>query len=79
MDIDSSKEIYEGLKELETNSSVRVVVIQGNKKFFSPGADIKELNNLKVESARSKGLFDFFDKIKIPKSRIYLLEGTCLK
>ena len=64
LDIETSKEIYEGLKELEMNSSVRVILIQGNKKFFSPGADIKELSNLNTESAKSKGLFNFFDKIK---------------
>ena len=64
LDIDTSENIYKGLKELETNSSVRVILVQGNKKFFSPGADIKELNNLNSESAKSKGLFNFFDKIK---------------
>ena len=46
------------------NSSIRVILIQGNQKFFSPGADIKELSNLNTESAKSKGLFNFFDKIK---------------
>ena len=64
LNIEASKEIYEGLKELEMNSSVRVILIKGNKKIFSPGADIKELNNLSEESAKSKGLFNFFDKIK---------------
>ena len=64
LNVETSKEIYEGLKELETNSSIRVVLIQGNQKFFSPGADIKELSNLNTESAKSKGLFNFFDKIK---------------
>jgi len=64
LNIEASKEIYEGLKELEMNSSVRVILIQGNEKIFSPGADIKELNNLSEESAKSEGLFNFFDKIK---------------
>ena len=64
LNIDISKEIYEGLKELEMNSFVRIILIQGNKKNFSPGADIKELSNLNTESAKLKGLFDFFDKIK---------------
>ena len=64
LNIEASKEIYEGLKELEMNSSIRVILIQGNQKFFSPGADIKELSNLNAESAKSKGLFNFFDKIK---------------
>ena len=64
LSIETSREIYEGLKELEMDSSVRVILIQGNQKIFSPGADIKELNDLNAESAKSKGLFNFFDKIK---------------
>ncbi len=64
LDIETSKEIYEGLRELEMNSSIRVILIKGNHRFFSLGADIKELNNLDAESAKSKGLFSFFDKIK---------------
>ena len=64
LNIETSEEIYKGLKELEMNSSIRVILIQGNQKFFSPGADIKELKDLNAESARSKGLFNFFDKIK---------------
>ena len=64
LDIETSKEIYKGLKELEMISSVRVILIQGNQKKFSPGADIKELNNLNTDLAKSKGLFNFFDKIK---------------
>ena len=64
LDIETSREIYEGLKELEMNSSIRVILVQGNEKFFSPGADIMELSNLNTESAGSKGLFNFFDKIK---------------
>ena len=69
LNIETSKEIYEGLKELEQNSSIKAVLVSGNEKFFSPGADIKELSNLDSESAKSKGLFNFFDKIneiKIP-------------
>ena len=64
LSLETSKEIYEGLKELEMNSSIRVILIQGNRKFFSPGTDIKELSELNTESAKSKGLFNFFDKIK---------------
>jgi enoyl-CoA hydratase len=64
LNIETSREIYEGLKELEMNSSIRAILIQGNQKFFSPGADLKELKDLDEESARSKGLFNFFDRIK---------------
>jgi enoyl-CoA hydratase/carnithine racemase len=64
LNIETTREIYEGLKELEMISSVRVILIQGNQEYFSPGADIKELSNLNTNSAHSKGLFNFFDKIK---------------
>ena len=64
LDIETTKEIYDGLKELELISSVRVILIQGNQKYFSPGADIKELNQLDLKSAKSKDLFVFLDKIK---------------
>ena len=64
LNIETSREIYEGLKELEMNSSIKVILIQGNKKFFSSGADIKELKSLNTESAKLKNLFHFFDKIK---------------
>ncbi len=64
LNIETSREIYEGLKELEMNSSIRAILIQGNQKFFSPGADLIELKDLDEESARLKGLFNFFDRIK---------------
>ena len=61
------------------NSSTRVILIQGNQKFFSPGADIKELNNLNSESAKSKNLFGFFDKInEINIPIIAAVEGYAL-
>ena len=34
LNIETSKEIYEGLRELEMNSSIRVILVQGNQKFF---------------------------------------------
>jgi enoyl-CoA hydratase len=79
LDIETSKEIYEGLKELEENLSIRAVLILGNEKLFSPGADIKELSNLDSRSAKSKGLFNFFDKIKEIKIPILAaVEGYAL-
>ena len=69
LDIKTSKEIYEGLKELELNQTIKVILIKGNPKIFSPGADINELKQLDAATAKAKGLFSFFDKIeeiKIP-------------
>jgi|TARA_B110000259_G_C13924216_1_gene366082 enoyl-CoA hydratase/carnithine racemase len=79
LNIETSKEIYEGLKELEINSSIRVILVFGNQKFFSPGADIKELNQLNSNSAKINGLFNFFDKIKeIKIPLIAAVEGYAL-
>ena len=79
LDIKTSEEIYEGLKELEQNQVVRIILICGNQKFFSPGADIKELSKLNSISAKSKGLFNFFDKIKEIKIPIIAaVEGYAL-
>ena len=79
LNIETSKEIFEGLRELEKNSTIRVILIQGNQKNFSSGADIKELNNLNTESAQSKGLFNFFDKInKINIPIVAAVEGYAL-
>ena len=79
LDLETSKEIYEGFKELELDSSVSVILIQGNQKFFSPGADIKELSQLDSNSAETKGLFNFFDKIKEIKIPIIAaVEGYAL-
>ena len=79
MDIKTSEEIYEGLKELEHDQTVRVIVIYGNQNFFSPGADIKELSQLDSSSAKNKGLFKFFDRIKEIKIPIIAaVEGYAL-
>ena len=54
-------------------------MIQGNEKIFSPGADIKELVQLDSTSAKAKGLFNFFDKIKEIKIPIIAaVEGFAL-
>ena len=79
LNIEISQEIYEGLRELELNHTVRVILIHGNQKFFSPGADIKELNQLNSTSAKSNGLFNFLDKIKEIKIPIIAaVEGYAL-
>ena len=79
LDVETSREIYEGLKELEQKSHIRAILILGNKKFFSPGADIKELKSLDSKSAKSKGLFNYFDKIREIKIPILAaVEGYAL-
>ena len=79
LDIETSKEIYESMVEFGNNNSINCIVIEGNSKIFSPGADIKELNVFDSNSAKSKELFKYFDKIeeiKIPI--IATIEGYAL-
>ena len=79
LNIKTSKEIYEGLKELELNQAIKVILIQGNQEIFSPGADINELKQLDSDSAEAKGLFNFFDRIKEIKIPIIAaVEGFAL-
>ena len=79
LDIETSKEIYESLVEFDNNNSINCIVIEGNSKIFSPGADIKELNELNSNSAKSKELFKYFDKIEEIKLPIIAsIEGYAL-
>mgnify|MGYP001284059526 CR=1 FL=1 len=79
LDIKTSLEIYQGLKKLENDNGIRCLAITGNKKFFSPGADIKELDKLNSKSAKLKKLFYNFDNIsKIKLPLISLVEGHAL-
>ncbi|MAJ58010.1 MAG: hypothetical protein CMI74_08140 [Candidatus Pelagibacter sp.] len=79
LDIETSKEIYESLVEFDNNNSINCIVIEGNSKIFSPGADIKELNELNSSSAKSKELFKYFDQIEEIKLPIIAsIEGYAL-
>ena len=79
LNLETSKEIYEGLKELAIIPSIRIILIKGNQKEFSRGADIKELSDLSAESAKSVKLFNFFDKIKeINIPIVAIVEGYAL-
>ena len=69
LDSSISKEIFEAMNELQNLNKVHVILLFGNKKFFSPGADINELKAHDKSSAEDKQLFSYFDKIleiKIP-------------
>ena len=79
LDIETSREIYESMVEFDNNNSINCIVIEGNSKIFSPGADIKELNELNSSSAKSKELFKYFDKIEEIKLPIIAsIEGYAL-
>ena len=79
LDIETSKEILQALQNFDQDNSIKCIAIEGNQKLFSPGADIKELQNLTKNKAVAQKLFDAFDEIyNIKKPVIALVEGYAL-
>ena len=54
LNIETSYEIFKALAELENDNKIRCIIILGDKKIFSSGADIKELKELGSISAKKK-------------------------
>ncbi|MFZ9876755.1 MAG: enoyl-CoA hydratase-related protein, partial [Candidatus Nanopelagicales bacterium] len=63
LNIETSKEILQALKNFDQDNSIKCIAIEGNQKLFSPGADIKELQSLNQNTAIEKKLFTAFDEI----------------
>jgi enoyl-CoA hydratase len=79
LNIETSKEILQALTNFDQDNTVKCIAIEGNEKLFSPGADIKELQNLTKNKAAEQKLFDAFDEIyNIKKPVIALVEGYAL-
>jgi enoyl-CoA hydratase len=76
------KEISSVLDEIEPNEEIRVVVIHGEGRFFSAGADIKEFTEVQSEEEFSKlgeygqNLFERMEKF--PKPIIAAIHGAAL-
>ena len=51
LNIETSKEILQALTNFDQDSVIKCIVIEGNEKLFSPGADIKELEKLTKNKA----------------------------
>jgi enoyl-CoA hydratase len=79
LNIETSKEILQALINFDQDTLIKCVAIEGNEKLFSPGADIKELQNLTKNKAADQKLFEAFDEIhNIKKPVIALVEGYAL-
>lgn len=76
------KELSLVLDEIEGNSEIRVIVIHGDGRFFSAGADIKEFTEVQSEEEFSKlGEFgqNLFERMeKFPKPIIAAIHGAAL-
>ena len=69
LDQKTLKEISFAAKSLNKIEKIKCIGITGDSKFFSPGADIKELKKLNSKQAKKNKLFSFvdqLDKINIP-------------
>lgn len=81
-----SSEVLEGLKEvldaLEHDESVRVLVLEGEGRFFSAGADIKEFTTIKdgkafaLHAGKGQELFERVERY--PKPIIAAIHGAAL-
>ena len=79
LNIETSKEILQALQNFDQDNTIKCIAIEGNQKLFSPGADIKELQNLTKNKAAEQKLFDAFDEIyNIKKPVIAIVEGYAL-
>ena len=76
------KEISQLFDELETNEAVRCVLIHGEGRFFSAGADIKEFTSVTSGEAfteLSRNGQEVFEKIeRYPKPVISAIHGAAL-
>lgn len=76
------KELSTVLDEIEPNDDIRVIIIHGDGRFFSAGADIKEFTEVKSEEEFSKlgeygqNLFERMEKF--PKPIIAAIHGAAL-
>ena len=76
------RELSAVLDEIEPNREIRVIVIHGEGRFFSAGADIKEFTTVSTSEGFSNlGKFgqDLFDRMeKYPKPIIAAIHGAAL-
>lgn len=76
------KELSAVLDEIESNDDIRVVLIHGEGRFFSAGADIKEFTTIETGAAFAKLSTygqDLFERMeRFPKPIIAAIHGAAL-
>jgi enoyl-CoA hydratase len=76
------RELSAAMDEIESNNQARVVVIHGDGRFFSAGADIKEFTTVEnMEDFSNLGKFgqDLFERMEMfPKPIIAAIHGAAL-
>ncbi len=64
LDEKTLNEIAYATKYLNKTREIKCIGLTGGSKFFSPGADIKELDKLNSKQAKKQKLFSKIDKLK---------------
>jgi enoyl-CoA hydratase len=76
------RELSSVLDEIETNEEVRAIIVHGEGRFFSAGADIKEFTSIQTGedfSNLAKYGQDLFDRMeRFPKPIIAAIHGAAL-
>jgi enoyl-CoA hydratase len=73
-------ELVQALTELESDDSIRCIVLTGDERAFSAGADIREMVEMStVDMVRTKHFFPLWDKVgNFPKPIVGALSGYVL-
>ncbi|BDB99273.1 enoyl-CoA hydratase/isomerase family protein [Saccharolobus caldissimus] len=64
------EELVKALDELENNNDVKIVIITGNGRAFSAGADIKEMLETPLEDIMKRGHMPLWEKLRSFKKPI---------
>jgi len=73
------KELVQALEEFDSDEAIRSIVITGNDRVFSAGADIKDMSNQTSVQALREGNLERFDEIqKVTKPLIAAVSGYAL-
>lgn len=73
------QEAAEALAGAESNGEIRCVVITGDERAFSAGADIKEMQQLGFEALNNRARQGAWDAVaRFPKPLIAAVRGLCL-
>ena len=73
------KELVSALESFEADAEIRCIVLTGNEKAFSGGADIKDMSDLNSVQALKEGNLERFDALgRITKPIIAAISGYAL-
>ncbi len=64
------EELVKALDELENNNDVKIVIITGNGRAFSAGADVKEMLETPLEDIMKRGHMPLWEKLRSFKKPI---------